>query len=109
MLATVLFTDIVGSTKHAARLGDAAWRDRLARHDAVVRRELDRHRGREIKTLGDGFLATFDGPARAIHAGKRIATDMGDLGLAVRIGLHTGEVEIVPGDVEGSPSTSPRA
>jgi class 3 adenylate cyclase len=101
VLATVLFTDIVGSTQRAAELGDRRWRDLLERHDAVVRRELDRGRGREVATTGDGFLATFDGPARAIRCAHAIAERVQALGLEVRSGLHTGEIELAGDDVRG--------
>jgi class 3 adenylate cyclase len=101
VLATVMFTDLVGSTERAAVLGDARWRDLLAEHQAAVRRELAHFRGHEIKTLGDGFLATFDGPARAIRCAHTIATDARSLALDVRIGLHTGEVELTGDDVGG--------
>jgi pimeloyl-ACP methyl ester carboxylesterase len=101
VLATVMFTDIVGSTERAAELGDARWRELLSSHEAMVRRELARFRGREVKTLGDGHLATFDGPARAVRCGEAIAAAAGDLDLEVRIGLHTGEVELMNGDVGG--------
>jgi class 3 adenylate cyclase/acetyl esterase/lipase len=101
VLATVLFTDIVGSTQRAAELGDRAWRDLLERHDALVRRELDRGRGREVDTAGDGFLATFDGPARAIRCAQAIAERVRDLGLEVRSGLHTGEIEVAGDHVRG--------
>ena len=101
VLATVLFTDIVGSTQRAAELGDRAWRDLLERHDALVRRELDRGRGREVDTAGDGFLATFDGPARAIGCAQAIAERVRDLGLEVRSGLHTGEIELAGDHVRG--------
>ena len=94
VLATVLFTDIVGSTEHAVRLGDRRWRDLQERHHALVRRELARHRGKEIDTAGDGFLATFDGPARAIRCAKAIGAGVRELGLEVRAGLHTGECEL---------------
>jgi class 3 adenylate cyclase len=94
VLATVMFTDIVGSTEHAVRLGDRRWRDLQERHHALVRRELARHRGREIDTAGDGFLATFDGPARAIRCAKAIGAGVRELGLEVRAGLHTGECEL---------------
>jgi len=100
-LATVLFTDIVGSTEIAARLGDRAWRELLERHDAVVRRQLAIHRGREVKTLGDGFLATFDGPARAIRCAAAIEAAVRELGLEVRAGVHSGEVELIGDDVGG--------
>jgi pimeloyl-ACP methyl ester carboxylesterase len=101
VLATVMFTDIVGSTQRAAKLGDARWRELLAAHQAAVRRELMRFRGREVKTLGDGCLATFDGPARAIRCGHVIAEAARSSGLEVRIGLHSGEVELMQEDVGG--------
>ena len=101
VLATVLFTDIVGSTERAAELGDSQWRSLLERHDTVVRRELDRHRGRCIKSTGDGVLATFDGPARAVRAAGAITRAVRPLGLEVRGGLHTGEVEVIGSDVGG--------
>ena len=101
MLATVLFTDICGSTERAAELGDRSWRFMLERHDALFRRALERHRGREVKRTGDGFLATFDGPARAIRCAADVADSMGSLGLQVRAGLHTGELEIMDGDLGG--------
>ena len=101
VLATVMFTDLVGSTERAATVGDARWGEVLAEHQARVRRELVRFRGTEAKTLGDGFLATFDGPARAIRCAHAIAADAPALGLEVRIGLHTGEVELVGHDVGG--------
>jgi class 3 adenylate cyclase len=101
MLATVLFTDIVGSTARAIVLGDRRWRDVLQRHNALVRRELMRFRGREVDTTGDGFLATFDGPARAIRCACAIIEGMRDLGLSVRAGLHTGECEVADGKVAG--------
>jgi pimeloyl-ACP methyl ester carboxylesterase len=100
-LATVLFTDIVGSTERAAELGDARWRDLLERHDAMVRTELARHRGKEIKTVGDGFLATFDGPARAIRCACAIRDSARGLGLDIRSGIHTGECELIGGDIGG--------
>jgi pimeloyl-ACP methyl ester carboxylesterase len=100
-LATVLFTDIVGSTERAAALGDRAWRRLLERHDAAVRRQLGLHRGREVKTMGDGFLATFDGPARAIRCACALQEEVARLGLQVRAGIHTGEVELIGNDVGG--------
>jgi pimeloyl-ACP methyl ester carboxylesterase len=100
-LATVLFTDIVGSTERAAQLGDRRWRDLLERHDAIVRRQLGVHRGREVKTMGDGFLATFDGPARAIRCAGAIREAVRELGIEVRAGIHTGEVELIGDDVGG--------
>jgi class 3 adenylate cyclase len=101
VLATVLFTDIVGSTHLAARLGDRRWRELLHTHQDVVRHELDRFRGREVDTAGDGFLATFDGPARAIRCACAIRDRMGPLGLEIRGGVHTGECELVNGSVRG--------
>jgi class 3 adenylate cyclase len=102
VLATVMFTDIVDSTRRAADLGDRGWRDVVERHDQLMRRELERHRGREVKTMGDGFLATFDGPARAIRCACAARDAMGPLGLEIRAGLHTGECELVAGgDVRG--------
>jgi pimeloyl-ACP methyl ester carboxylesterase len=101
VLATLMFTDIVGSTKRAVELGDARWRGLLAAHHTAVRGELSRFRGREVKTLGDGFLATFDGPARAIRCGQAIAAAAQSLGLEVRVGVHTGEVELIGDDVGG--------
>ncbi len=100
-LATILFTDIVASTEKAAELGDRTWRQLLERHDAAVRRQLSLHRGREVKTMGDGFLATFDGPARAIRCARALQEEVARLGLAVRAGIHTGEVELIGDDVGG--------
>jgi len=101
MLATVLFTDICDSTARAAELGDRGWRFLLERHDALFRQALTRHRGREVKRTGDGFLATFDGPARAIRCAASVAEAMGSLGLQIRAGLHTGELEVMDGDLGG--------
>ncbi len=101
MLATVLFTDICDSTARAAEMGDRGWRFLLERHDALFRQALDRHRGREVKRTGDGFLATFDGPARAIRCAASVAEAMGSLGLQIRAGLHTGELEVMDRDVGG--------
>lgn len=101
VLATVLFTDIVGSTTQAVQLGDRQWREMLEAHHAVVREELRRFRGREIDTAGDGFLAAFDGPARAIHAAKSICGRVKKLGLSVRAGLHTGECEVMGDKLSG--------
>jgi pimeloyl-ACP methyl ester carboxylesterase len=101
VLATVLFTDIVGSTERAAELGDRRWHELLERHHAVVRGELARSRGREIDTAGDGFFAAFDGPARAVRCAKSIVDGVRDLGLVVRSGLHTGECGLVDGKVAG--------
>jgi pimeloyl-ACP methyl ester carboxylesterase len=97
ILATVLFTDIVGSTEKAAALGDRAWLGLRDDHDALVRRELDRFRGNEIDTAGDGFLASFDGPARAVRCASAITRGVQDLGLDVRAGVHTGECELAGG------------
>lgn len=101
IVATVLFTDIVGSTELAASIGDQKWRDLLQRHDAVVREGLTRWRGTEVKTTGDGFLATFDSPTQAIRFGTELPAAMHPLGIEVRCGLHTGEMEIVDNDVAG--------
>jgi class 3 adenylate cyclase len=101
MLATVLFTDICGSTEHVAQMGDRSWRFMLERHDALFRRALERHRGREVKRTGDGFLATFDGPARAIRCAAEVADSVASIGLQVRAGLHTGELEVMDGDLGG--------
>jgi pimeloyl-ACP methyl ester carboxylesterase len=94
VLATVLFTDIVGSTARAAELGDRGWRDLLRAHDAAVRRELERFRGREVDTAGDGFLATFDGPARAVRCALSVGDAVRELGVEIRAGVHTGECEL---------------
>jgi len=101
VLATVMFTDIVGSTATAARLGDRAWRTLLARHDEVSRSQLARHRGRPVKSLGDGWLATFDGPARAIRCALELREAVRELGVELRAGLHTGECEAVGEDLSG--------
>lgn len=101
VLATVLFTDIVGSTQRAAAAGDRRWRELLSRHNDTVRRQVQRWGGREIKATGDGFLATFDGPARAVHCGCDIRDALRALGIEVRVGLHTGEVEVMGDDVGG--------
>jgi class 3 adenylate cyclase/esterase/lipase len=101
VLATVMFTDIVESTKRAAQLGDRQWRTLVGNHDRVVREQLARFRGREIKNLGDGFLATFEGPARAVRCASSIVESVYALGIDVRIGLHTGEVEMKEADIGG--------
>jgi class 3 adenylate cyclase len=101
VLATVLFTDIAGATAHAAELGDRAWRELLQRHHEAIRRQLARFRGKEIDTSGDGFFASFDGPARAIRCACAVVTSVGELGMDVRAGLHTGECELVDGKVGG--------
>jgi class 3 adenylate cyclase len=95
VLTTVLVTDIVASTERAARVGDRAWRDLLERHHAIVRHQLDRHRGHEVDTAGDGFLARFDSPARAIHCAQAIVQALASVGIGVRTGIHTGECEVV--------------
>ena len=101
VLATVLFTDIVRSTEVAAERGDSAWRALLGRHDKFVREQIARFRGREIKSTGDGFLATFDGPARGVECARVIASGARDLGIEIRAGLHTGECELIGDDVGG--------
>jgi len=101
ILATVLLTDIVGSTKHAEAMGDRRWRELLDAHNAIFRRELMRFRGKEVKTTGDGFLATFDRPGRAIQCALALIASVRRLGLEIRAGLHTGEVEVVENDVRG--------
>jgi class 3 adenylate cyclase len=101
VLATVLFTDIAGSTEHASALGDRAWHEVLERHHALVRRELSRFRGREIETAGDGFLATFDGPARAVRCASAIGEAVPAIGIEVRAGVHTGEIELIGTHVGG--------
>jgi len=101
ILTTVMFSDIVASTERAAALGDARWRELVGRHDELTRAELERHRGREVKTMGDGFLATFDGPARAIRCARTIADNVDALDIELRAGLHTGECELVGDDIGG--------
>ena len=101
VLATVLFTDIVGSTQRAADMGDHRWRWLLDEHDTIMRSEIERYRGRAVKSTGDGYLATFDGPARAIRCAHAIAETVRDLGVEIRAGLHTGEVELRGEDVGG--------
>jgi class 3 adenylate cyclase len=101
VLATILFTDIVGSTAKAAELGDARWRELLREHHALIRRQLARNRGREIDTAGDGFFASFDGPARAIRCAQAIRQAVHPLGFELRTGLHTGECEEVDGKIGG--------
>jgi class 3 adenylate cyclase/predicted alpha/beta hydrolase len=100
-LATLLFTDIVGSTRLAAELGDREWSALLERHHVVVRDRLERHHGREVSTTGDGFFATFDGPAQAVRCAQAISTGLEAVGLVVRAGVHTGEVETIDGEVGG--------
>jgi class 3 adenylate cyclase len=101
ILATVLFTDIVDSTATLERVGDTAWRDMLARYNEVLQFELDTYRGREVKQTGDGSIVLFDGAARAVECAASIARRVRPVGLEIRCGLHTGEVELVPGDVRG--------
>jgi pimeloyl-ACP methyl ester carboxylesterase len=101
VLATVMFTDIVDSTRRAAELGDRRWREMLINHHAVVREQLTRFRGREIDTAGDGFLAAFDGPARAVRAACAVSTGVEPLGLTIRAGVHTGECEVMGAKLSG--------
>jgi class 3 adenylate cyclase len=101
VLATVLFTDVVGSTQRAAALGDRDWRALLSRHNALVRAELDRFGGHEISTAGDGFLATFDSPRRAIECARAAANSVRGIGLEIRAGVHTGEIELSGDDIQG--------
>jgi class 3 adenylate cyclase/pimeloyl-ACP methyl ester carboxylesterase len=101
VLSTLLYTDIVGSTERAARLGDAEWNELLDRHDQLVHREVDRYRGVLVKSLGDGALARFDGPARAVMCGLAISQGATELGIQVRAGLHTGEIELRGSDIAG--------
>jgi class 3 adenylate cyclase len=101
VLATVLFTDIVGSTRKAAELGDSRWKVLLADHNDRIRDELDRFRGTEIDTAGDGFFATFDGPARAVRCAQAIGEAVRSLDLQIRAGCHTGEIELSGGEVRG--------
>jgi class 3 adenylate cyclase len=102
VLSTVMFTDIVDSTKVMSSIGDTAWSELLERHHEVVRSELSRWRGQEVDTTGDGFFATFDGTARAVNAAHAIVQSLRPLGIDVRIGLHTGEVELVDGKAAGT-------
>ena len=101
ILSTVLFTDIVGSTQRLAELGDARWADLLAQHDDLARREIERHRGRYIDSTGDGLLATFDGPARAVRCAQALGAALGELGLDIRAGCHTGEIELAGDRIRG--------
>lgn len=101
VVSTVLFTDIVDSTRTASRLGDVAWRSLVAEHNNRVRREIERFRGREVKTTGDGLLVLFDSAAAGIRAGLGMAAAMAELGLEIRVGLHSGEVELTASDVRG--------
>jgi pimeloyl-ACP methyl ester carboxylesterase/class 3 adenylate cyclase len=101
VLATVMFVDIVDSTRRAAAIGDRAWTNELQQFYALIRRQVERHRGREVDTAGDGYFATFDGPARAVRCAQALVQDMSQLGLVIRAGLHTGEVEILGDKVGG--------
>jgi class 3 adenylate cyclase len=101
VLATVLFTDLVSSTERAFQLGDQRWRDVIAAHDSAAQRQVDRFRGRLVRSTGDGMLATFDGPARAIHCAVAVRDAIRNLGMDVRAGLHTGEVELMGADLGG--------
>ncbi len=101
LLATILFTDIVDSTKHVAEMGDRRWRDLLDSHNAMMYREIGRFRGRAIKSTGDGFMATFDGPARAIRCALAVSEEAQRMGIKIRAGLHTGEVELIGQDIGG--------
>jgi pimeloyl-ACP methyl ester carboxylesterase/class 3 adenylate cyclase len=101
VLMTVMFTDIVSSTDQAAALGDARWRELVTRHDKLVRTEIERHRGQEVKTMGDGFLVTFDGPARGIRCARAIVDGAQSLGIRIRAGLHSGECELLKDDIGG--------
>lgn len=101
VLATVLCTDIVDSTAHLRRLGDGAWRDLLVEHNRQARLALNRFRGREVQTTGDGFLAVFDGPARAVRCAEALGSAVAHLNIAIRAGIHTGEVEFIGDDVRG--------
>ena len=101
VLATVLFTDIVGSTERAAEMGDRPWKELLERHHQVVRAMLGRYRGVEVATAGDGFFATFDGPARAVRCAQAIVSAVRPLGIEIRAGVHTGEIEYMGDNVGG--------
>ena len=103
VMAAILFTDIVASTEQSARMGHRKWTSLTDAHDAMVRATLSRHRGREVKTTGDGFLATFDATTRAVRAATEIVAAAKGMGVDVRAGVHTGEVEVRPGDVVGLP------
>ena len=101
VVATVLMTDIVDSTATASRMGDGAWNQALANHNRVIRGQLERFRGHEVNTTGDGFLATFDSAVAAVHCGAAIGAAVRQLGLEVRVGIHTGEIEVLPDDIRG--------
>jgi class 3 adenylate cyclase len=96
-----MFTDIVGSTERAAELGDAGWKDLLAKHDGLARKEIERHRGRYVDSTGDGLFATFDGPARAVRCAEAIMEAVDGIGLRIRAGCHTGEIELSGDKVRG--------
>jgi class 3 adenylate cyclase len=101
VLATVLFTDIVGSTDRASAVGDQRWRDLVETHQSISLREIERFRGRAVKSTGDGFLAAFDGPARAIRCASSLTRALGEAGIEIRAGLHTGECELIADDLHG--------
>lgn len=101
VLATILFLDIVNSTGQLSKLGDERWKELLERHNELVRKELDSFQGREVKTIGDGFLATFDGPSRAIQCARSIRDSVRQIGIEIRVGIHTGECELMDNDVGG--------
>jgi len=101
MLSTLVFTDMVASTEQAARLGDHRWRDLLDSHDRTLRRQLQRFHGQEVNTMGDGFLATFDGPSRAIRCATAMRDMVQALGIQVRVGVHAGEIEVRGADIAG--------
>ncbi len=101
VLATILFTDIVDSTKRTAEMGDSRWKDILDTHNAVIRREIGRFRGRAVRSTGDGYLAVFDRPGRAIRCGSAVRRELAQLGIEIRTGLHTGEIDLMGDDVGG--------
>jgi class 3 adenylate cyclase len=101
VLATVMFTDIVGSTEHAVRIGDARWHDLIVAHDQLVKRHIEQFRGRAVRSTGDGYMATFDGPARAVRCARAISQAVHQLGISVRAGLHAGEIELIGDDIGG--------
>jgi class 3 adenylate cyclase len=101
VLATVLFTDIVDSTKRTAEMGDSRWKAAMDTHSAVMLKEISRYRGRAVRSTGDGYLAVFDGPGRAIKCGFAVGQELGKLGIEIRVGLHTGEIDIMGEDVGG--------
>ena len=101
VLATVLFTDIVDSTKRAAEMGDERWKDILESHNALMNEEVERYRGRTIRSTGDGYLSVFDGPGRAIRCGSAISKELARLGIQIRAGIHTGEIDLMGEDVGG--------